>query len=222
MAKRIAKKKSSKKAAARPKKERKYRGLSPRQRKDERRERLISAGLELFGTKGYHQTTIEQVCSHAKVTTRHFYEEFEGREDLFGAVYDRSVSGVSHAVVGALAKTHEKPIERLRAIIEALVHSMLDDPRQARIQTIEMAALGQSFFPRRDASMKGFAKLIETEADRAAQEGRIEKRDYELTSFAIVAATGELIVQWLIRKEKPDMDKIVNEIVGLLLAMGRG
>ncbi len=66
-----------------------YRGRSPEERRAERRERLLEAGLKLFGGEGYAATSIERLCAHARVTARHFYEEFPTREALLLAVFDR-------------------------------------------------------------------------------------------------------------------------------------
>lgn len=51
-----------------------YAGRTAAELSGERRQRLLETGLELFGTEGYLPTTVEKLCSHAKVTTRHFYE----------------------------------------------------------------------------------------------------------------------------------------------------
>src|SRR6266536_445680 len=47
--------------------ERRYRGRLPDERRAERRRRLLGAGLELFGTVGYHGTSIERLCAQAGV-----------------------------------------------------------------------------------------------------------------------------------------------------------
>ncbi len=44
---------------------RRYGGKSLEQRREERRRRLLDAGLELFGTQGFQHTTIEQLCATA-------------------------------------------------------------------------------------------------------------------------------------------------------------
>jgi AcrR family transcriptional regulator len=56
-----------------------YAGRSAQQRREERRNRLLSAGQDLFGGQGYRTTSIEALCTAAGVSTRAFYEEFSGR-----------------------------------------------------------------------------------------------------------------------------------------------
>ena len=85
-----------------PAKPRSYRGVAPEQRAEERRQRLLAAGLELFARQGYAHTPIEQLCAEAKVTTRHFYALFASREALLTALYDDIVNSLHSAVLAAI------------------------------------------------------------------------------------------------------------------------
>ena len=88
--------------------ERRYRGRLPDERRADRRRRLLDAGLELFGTVGYHGTSIERLCAQAGVTARHFYQEFSGREALLAALFGEIVSEVGQAVKIGRASCRER------------------------------------------------------------------------------------------------------------------
>lgn len=212
---------SQKEEKGKKKKSRSYRGLSPKQRREERRERLLVAGLELFGTQGFRATTIEQLCKRARVTTRHFYEEFKSREEMFRAVYDRAAAHISHGVMSAITRAPEEPSERVRMIIGAVVRSMMEDPRIARVHMKEAAGLGESFFERIDESYRDLARLLEREAQSAAQRENRECRDFDLIAQALAAGMVELMVQGLIHKPSLSTEKIIDVIVRLFfLAAG--
>ncbi len=49
-----------------------YRGISPSERRAQRRERLLEAGLQLFGTDGYADSSIRAVCTQASLNSRYF------------------------------------------------------------------------------------------------------------------------------------------------------
>src|ERR1039458_3042622 len=53
-----------------------YRGISPAERRAQRRERLFDAGVEQFGNQGYAQSSIRSVCAEASLNSRYFYESF--------------------------------------------------------------------------------------------------------------------------------------------------
>src|SRR5918999_5383455 len=79
-----------------------YRGLSAQERLTDRKERLLAAALERFGGQGYSATTIEMLCTDARVSTRGFYECFDGRESLLRVLYDRILGESGRRVRQAL------------------------------------------------------------------------------------------------------------------------
>src|SRR5580692_3427895 len=96
-----------------------YRGQSNHERREDRRDRLVRAGLELFGTAGYAATSIEGICSSAGVTARHFYEHFVSREALLRAIYDEVVADAQRAVMRALALPAADATVRVERAVEA-------------------------------------------------------------------------------------------------------
>src|SRR3954449_7388105 len=69
--------------------QRTYGGVSADERVAARREKLLDAGLELFGTRGFATTGVKDICREARLTDRYFYESFANSEALFLAVFDR-------------------------------------------------------------------------------------------------------------------------------------
>jgi AcrR family transcriptional regulator len=66
-----------------------YGGVKAEARRQERRQRLLDAGLEVFGHKGYHHTTVRDICVAAGLTERYFYESFKSLRLLFDAVHEQ-------------------------------------------------------------------------------------------------------------------------------------
>ncbi|RZK99325.1 MAG: TetR/AcrR family transcriptional regulator, partial [Rubrivivax sp.] len=64
---------------------RRYGGVDPEERQRQRKARLIEAALAVFGANGYHPSTVRDVCKEAQLTSRYFYESFDGMEALFKA-----------------------------------------------------------------------------------------------------------------------------------------
>ena len=65
---------------------RRYSGQSADERDAARRKRLLAAATDFIGTQGYAATTVERICAEAKVSTRHFYQQFDNKESVFLAV----------------------------------------------------------------------------------------------------------------------------------------
>ena len=200
--------------------ERRYRGRLPDERRAERRRRLLDAGLELFGTAGYHGTSIERLCGKAGVTARHFYQEFSGREALLDALFGEIVSEVGQAVLDALAAAQDRsPRSRTRAAISAFVHGMLGDPRRARVVCVEMTGINPELERTRQEALHGFARITQAEIERQADAGVIARRDYHLAALVAAGGTRELLMEWVSGDRNPPLEELIQELTRIFVAI---
>jgi AcrR family transcriptional regulator len=200
---------------------RRYRGLTAEERRAARRQRLLDAGLSAFGTVGYGATTIEQLCSDAGVTPRHFYEEFPSREALLLAVYDESVGMAHDAARAAVAAAPLDLRARTRAGVEAFVHAMCDDPRRARVLCVEAVGISQEFERHRRDVIHAFADLTEAEARRLAEQQGYPPRDLQIRSMALVGAVHELVIEWALGTDRPPLERLIDELTEIWIAVGQ-
>ncbi len=91
--------------------ERRYRGQTSQERRDERRGRLIEAAVEAFGSLGYQAVSIEELCRRANLSTRNFYELFADREALLASLYDDLNQQAQAEIVEAIAGTDPDDME---------------------------------------------------------------------------------------------------------------
>ena len=59
------------------------------------REELIAAADDLFTARGFHATSVDEIALEAGYTKGAVYSNFESKEDLFFAVYERRAKRVS-------------------------------------------------------------------------------------------------------------------------------
>lgn len=124
------------------KKTRSYGGVRASQRTEDRRRKLIEAGLTAFGTTGYAKASIKGICGLAGLTERYFYESFAGKEDLLLAVYRDVVDGLRPLALERLARPFGKPSEIVSDALRIYFTAMREDPRKARILYIEVLGVG--------------------------------------------------------------------------------
>ena len=204
---------------AAPRQRRGYGCRSAEELMRERRERLISTGLELFATRGYHRTQIELLCAQARVTTRHFYEEFRNREALLIAVYEKIISQTRSAILSALQQLAPTPQDRIAKAICAFVHAYTDDPRHARIACIEVVGVSEDMARRRRAVIHEFAQVVENYANFLAQTGVLPVRSYHLPGVAMIGAVNELMSEWLTVDNPPSVAELTDELLQLFDAV---
>lgn len=199
--------------------QRSYRGVAPEQRAEERRQRLLAAGLELFARQGYAHTPIEQLCTEAKVTTRHFYALFASREALLTALYDDIVTDLRSAVLAAISLPGQTLEEKIPLAVQTMVEHYLTDSRRARVGVLESVGVSAAMERRRRGAIHAMASGIEHYMNLLVSRGEFPPRNFHLTSVAIVGGINELLAEWLTIPEPPGIQSFGNEIVRILQAL---
>lgn len=191
-----------------------YGGRTAAERRAERKQRLLDAGLELFGTLGWAGASVERLCAEAAVATRAFYEEHDSREALLLAVYGRVLTEATAAVGSALAATPADLRERVAAGVAAYVHFTTSDPRRAAVVHREVRVAGVLEEQRREAFLT-FAGLVESEATRIGTRPGAGR----LTALALAGAVNELLIDWVAipARERPSVEPITAELTVLFL-----
>ena len=201
---------------------RSYGGQTKQEREQARRERLLRAAMDLFGTDGFAATSIEKLCAVAGVTARHFYELFASREELLRAVYDEVVADVRARVVASLNLGPVDPLARIAHALDAFVHAYLDDPRRARIAFLEVVGVSPEMERHRRSVIHDFAFVIRAQAEALAEDGRVDRGDMTLPAIAMTGAVNELLVEWMTRGGSRPMSELIDVLVGLFLAVIEG
>jgi AcrR family transcriptional regulator len=205
-----------------PKAARVYRGQSNHERKEDRRDRLVRAALELFGTAGYAATSIEGICAAAGVTARHFYEHFGSREALLRAIYDDVVADAHHAIMRSLASPAPDATARVERAVAAFVHSYLDDPRRARVACVEIIGVSPEMERHRRTVIHAFASVVEAQAESLAASGSFVARDFGRTGIAMAGAVNELLADWIMRRDRPPVARFAAELGDFFVAALKG
>ena len=93
--------------------------MSPEPTRDlDTRERLLRAGMELFGQKGFNGTGIAEVLAQAEVPKGSFYHHYGSKEDFGVAVIERARDEHLDEMRPLLSDRRLSPMQRLRAMFE--------------------------------------------------------------------------------------------------------
>ncbi len=192
-----------------------YAGRTPDERRAERRQRLVDAGLQVFGTTRWDEAGIALLCATARVATRSFYEEFDSREALLLEVATAIVLEGADRLQAALAAAPATLEDKVRAGLTAYLMFLTEDPRRAHVAYGAVPAAGGLLSDRHRAST-GFAELI---AAQAAELGVAPRAvGNPLLALALTGAAGELLGYWAATTPPPDIEPILEELVALFLA----
>ena len=162
--------------------QRAYGGLTAGERIAMRREKLLDAGLELFGTGGFAATGVKDVCREAGLTDRYFYESFANSEALFLAVFDRLADELFGAVAVAVGEAGDDAEGQLRSAISAFVDALVADSRKPRVLFMEATAAGPAAAAHMRATLRRFSILV---AATARTHLPVETSDEEVQLVAL-------------------------------------
>lgn len=173
--------------------ERTFRGQTAQQRRDERRGKLLDAALDLIGTDGWSAATMTAICARAGLTERYFYESFKSRDALYLALIDGLGEETERAVLDALAATAQNDdAVRLRAVVEAFMAVLVDDPRRGRVALLE--GLDSEVLQRRRRDIvRGLERLVREHGEAFRGGPVADLRSLEIDAVLLAGAASELI-----------------------------
>jgi AcrR family transcriptional regulator len=198
---------------------RRYGGLSATERVASRRDRLLDAALELYGTAGFAATGVKDICREAGLTDRYFYESFRDASELFIAAFDRETSDLLQLVAQGVSEVPANPEDQARAAIEAFVCALAEDPRKARLIFTEAASAGPDIERHMRATLRRFAQLVQATA-RPHLPPTIPERVLRMGALSLVGAIERVIIEWQDGELDASAQQIIDYLVHFFLAAG--
>ena len=101
--------------------------LTPERRRQQTREHLLAAAAEVFGERGFHGASLDEVAAVAGFTKGAVYSNFKNKEDLFLALFKANYDREMDALRAALRNSEVPPEAR----ISEFVHLIRDQTAQA-------------------------------------------------------------------------------------------
>jgi AcrR family transcriptional regulator len=171
-----------------------------RQKKTElKREAILRSAAAAFRSKGYHGTSMEDISEQLLMTKGSLYYYFKDKEEILFACHDFSLDRVLERTREVLEEQKGAPAaEKLSALIDALVHVMIDD-LQGSALALDFEALRDEplawIVGKRDQFERAMRAVIST----GVKSGEFRNVDAKLASFAILGA-----INWISKWYRAD------------------
>jgi len=133
---------------------------------------LVDAARELFARDGYDATSLDAVAAKAKVTKGAVYHHFDGKRQLFEAVFTREVQQLATPLVEAYARKKD-PWEAFKAACRAFLDECLDPDLQRIVLLDALTAIGWEQVRRLEGPL---LDMMQLGISQAAEAGRIAPR----------------------------------------------
>lgn len=170
----------------------------------------MTAAYTLYAKPGFSATTIERLCSEARISNRAFYECFGGREELLQALHERCVEESLAVVAKALQEAPHSLAGRIGAGIRSYMEFATADWRRARIMHLEVRRSGDVLAVSRQRAIESFARLME---DASADFPQAVQIDQHLLALGVIGALQELLIEWLMAEHPPTLDELIEVAV---------
>src|SRR5690606_18673850 len=201
-------------------KERQFKGLSLTERKQARREKLIEAGIEAYGTHGFFAVTVKDICNEAKLTERYFYESFKKSDELFQTIFLKLIDQLQHNVMQAIMQASTDPRKMIESGLTALLTTLKDNPRMARIiyidamlvQELHNQATIHETMLRFDRMIHAFVMLMMPHIDRP-------EREISLVATGLNGYVTQIAIRWVVSGFKQSMQEVLSSCSIVFLSL---
>ena len=201
-------------------KERQFKGLSLTERKQARREKLIEAGIEAYGTHGFFAVTVKDICNEAKLTERYFYESFKKSDELFQTIFLTLIDQLQHNVMQAIMQASSEQRKMIEAGLTALLTTLRDNPRMARIiyidamlvQELHNQATIHETMLRFDRMIQAFVMLMMPHIDRS-------EREISFVATGLNGYVTQIAIRWVVSGFKQSMEDVLSSCSIVFLSL---
>lgn len=187
-------------------------GLRER-KKQQTRDAIIGAALDLFERQGYDATTVEEIAEAADISPRTFFRYFDSKVDVVMDKDERDSDDFAGRL--AIRPPHEGPIEAMRQVISAELGQVVkENPlfvRQMRLmlRTPSLHALAREHFHEHEA------EIVHDVAER------LHLPEEDLRVHVIAAALGNtiwaVVGRWVDEDSPPErLAEMIDEACTML------
>jgi len=191
---------------------RRYGGVDAAERRRERQRRLMAAGLAVFGTRGYHLSTVRDICAQAGLTERYFYESFKALGELFDAVYAELRSQLQQRVmqsVIAQGARQPDPMAMGEGSLRAWYAFLHEDPRRARVMLIDAVSVSDSGMRGAEAAINEFKGMLRAFISMMYPDVERHGINMDVIVSGLVGATIYIAKNWTQSGFKQSLDEIL-------------
>ena len=168
------------------------------------RRRIIDTASQLFFTKGFARTKLDEILLIAKVRKGNFYYYFRSKDDLALTVIRESGRPLVLEWVRSLIDPEADPRDNLNKLSERLMDTEMVKGGQGNPLSnlaLEMSTLSEDFRRELDLIMSEVVSVFAEQIERAL--GRdISGRSKQLAAFVVSQIEGSLLLYRLNRNEQ--------------------
>ena len=191
---------------------RRYGGMSSEERSQQRREKLLEASIEVFGTLGLRKATMRDICNQARIAERYFSEHFASAADAYEAAFkqisEQALVTTGVALTTAPLNTHDMAIAGLTAFFRFVQ----EDPRRAQILLVDASSYWRHVtirtnkeLTRHSYALKHFSEMIYPDLPKEIE--------LEIIGGALIGLSLQSCLNWVQSGFKQPIEVVVKHLM---------
>lgn len=169
---------------------------STAKKRDRKRLEILRSAAVAFRRRGYHGASVDEIARELRMTKGNLYYYFKDKEELLYFCHDYSL-GLLLDLLKKVEKSKATPGEKLRTLITAFVHMIIDELHGIAL-TLDLQALSppllRKIIAKRDKFDRGMRRVLK----EGIRQREFRAGDPKLLTFAILGS-----VNWIPRWFNP-------------------
>ncbi len=188
-----------------------------RRDKEQTRQRILNAAVDLFSKKGYNDTQVDDIARESATSKGAFYFHFPSKKAIFEAMLQTLVHRIVRDVDDAIDE-RQGAIDKIEGALRTVLRTFSRHEKATRLLFIEATGLGRAFDLQILAAHRSFASLIAKHLQQAVDDGSIAPINVHLTAYAWLGAIHEVLMMTLIEPEGEPLENLVDPLAHLLVS----
>ncbi|WP_432253492.1 TetR family transcriptional regulator [Streptomyces sp. HNM1019] len=182
------------------------------------RRKLAAAAMELFATKGYEGTTVDEIAARAGVARRTFFRHFRSKEEAIFPDHDDTL--VRAAAVLDAAPPHENPLDTVCRGIKEVMRMYAASPAVS-VERYRLTREVPALREREIASVARYERLFTRYLLGHFDEGAHHDGDddpllAEVAASAVVTAHNHVLRRWLRAGGQGDLESQLDHAFAIV------
>jgi AcrR family transcriptional regulator len=182
-----------------------------------KRDRIVSAAVDLFYRQGYAGTTLDEVAKALGMTKPFIYQYFGSKNDLLAEICSRAIRHANDAL-NRLLSQQGSPGDKLSAIVSEFILSVLNNQANAVIYSREETELAPKDREMIRQLRRDFDRRVVALLEEGIARGEFAITDVRVASFAIASMVGWAPV-WFRAGGRLTKEEAADRIAALALSM---
>src|SRR4030042_3333743 len=186
-------------------------------RESEKKKRILSSAIKVFGEKGFQNATIAGIAKDAGIGDATIYEYFKNKEDLLLAVpveiTKELIPNINDHMMGI-----KGAFNKLRKFIWWWLNFVEKNPGYGSIVLLEIKTNRTYVSTEAYQAARNFYQIVLDIIKEGQEEGTIKKEiDVYLARSLCVGAIEHIIIRWLLKDRRYSLIQYADQLADLLI-----